>query len=133
MPADSAEISEGEAEGIIINPSLTTTRIVGNDVKVTGIECVKVTKMKFDETGRLELVTDPDDKSTFQADNVIFAIGQVSDLTVFQGLEGRNLTPRKSVDVEPVTLSTGIEVIYAGGDISTNSGSVIEAIAYCRR
>lgn len=133
MPADSSEIEEGEAEGVNIHPSLSTVRLLDKNGKVDGIECAEVTRMRFDESGLLELETAPGVAASFPADTVIFAIGQVPDLSVFEGIKGLKFSLRNTLEIDPDTLSTGVEAVYAGGDVSTSGGSVIEAIAFGKK
>lgn len=133
MPADSAEISEGEAEGVIVHPSVTVNRVVGGRGRVTGVEVARVLSMRFAEDGRLELQAEPDSTREFPADTVIFAIGQVPDLGVLTGIEGLTLKGSNTIQVDEQTLSTGVEGVFAGGDVSVGAGSVIEAIACGRR
>lgn len=133
MPADPDEIREGEAEGVVIHPSLTFTGVAGRGGRVSGVECLDVLGMNFDQEGRLEIETAPDSGQVIPADMVIFAIGQAPDLSVISGTKGLKITRHNTIDVEPDTLYTGVEGIFAGGDVATTAGSVIEAIACGRK
>jgi len=126
MPAHEWEIEEAEEEGIIIHPSLGPKRIVSKDGKFTGLETVVCTSV-YDEDGRFvpEFAEGPG--PTIEGDTVIIAIGQRADLTGFDDLE---LTPRRTIKVDEITLETSIPGIFAGGDIARGPASVIEAVAH---
>ena len=132
MPADPSEIEEAEEEGVIIHPSLNFTRIIG-DGRVSGVECLSVSWMRFDADGRLELETVPNSEKVIPADTVIFAIGQATDLSVVKGTEGLKITERNTIVIDPETLETGVEGIFAGGDAVTVTGSVIKAFDWGKR
>ncbi len=129
MPADPLEIKEGEEEGIVLHPSRTFTRIIGDNGRVSAIECLNVLWMRFDGEGRLELETIPASQHLIPADTVIFATGETPDLRVLSGVEGLTITGRNTIAVDPGTLATGVPGLFAGGDAATMAGSVIEAIA----
>lgn len=133
MPADPSEIKEGEEEGIVIHPSRAFTRIISSNGRVSAVECQNVLWMRFDEEGRLEMETAPASQNSIPADTIIFAIGQVPDLSVISGTEGLRITSRNTIAVDPDTLATGVQGIFAGGDVAVTAGSVIKAIAYGKR
>jgi len=133
MPADPSEIKEGEEEGIVIHPSHTFTRIISSYGRVSAVECLNVLWMRFDEEGRLEMETVPNSEHLIPADTVIFAIGQIPDLSVISGTEGLRITSRSTIAVDPNTLATGVPGIFAGGDVAVTAGSVIKAIAYGKK
>ena len=129
MPADASEIKEGEEEGITIHPSRTFTKITGSKGQASGVECLSVSWMRFDENGRLEMETVPDSEDAIPSDTVIFAIGQAPNLGVLAGADGLKTTKRGMIAVDADTLETGILGVFAGGDAIAMTGSVIGAIA----
>ena len=52
MPASADEIEQGEDEGITVDAAHTSTRIVAEDGRVTGVEFLDVGGFCFDEDGR---------------------------------------------------------------------------------
>ncbi|MFQ5874437.1 MAG: hydrogenase iron-sulfur subunit, partial [Dehalococcoidia bacterium] len=64
-----------------------------------------------------------------EADSVIIAIGQASDLSFITPEDGIEITPRGTIAVDPDTLATSIPGIFAGGDVTTGAASVIGAVA----
>lgn len=128
MPADSDEIREGEAEGVEIYPSLMTTAIREKHGRAAGVDCVALSSLAFKD-GVPQITTVPGSESTLPADTVIFAVGQVPDLSATEGVEGLKIARNGTIEVDPDTLSTGVRGIYAGGDAWVAAGSVIQAIA----
>jgi len=133
MLAKAEEIEGGEAEGVIIHCSHTFCRIVGDNGHVTGIECRDVRSFEFDSLGRLCVNATPGSEHILPADTVIFAVGQVPDIGLAEGVDGIKTARRRFVEVNPVTLATGREGVFAAGDVVTGTKSVIEAIEAGRR
>ncbi len=126
MPAHKWEIEEAAAEGIELNPSWGPKAILG-DAKVTGVEFIRC-KSVFDENRKFSPKFDEKTTQTIEADTVISAIGQSSDLGY---LTDRVETVRGVVVVDPYTMETSIPGVFAGGDAaptSTGSASVIDAM-----
>ena len=129
MPAYPWEIEASEKEGVIIHPSRTFTRLVGKAGKVTGVQCLKLKWMKFDEEGGLHLEPIPGSEHTLQADTVIFAVGQGVDTAIVSEVNEIKISRRRTIVADPETLATGYPGVFAGGDVVTGPASVIDAIA----
>jgi len=132
MPAHEWEIVGALEEGVKLMPSWGPRRVLGeNDEKVTGIELVKCTSV-FDAQGNFMPTFDDDIKEVVEADQVIMAIGQASDL-VFLGDETRIVVDRGLITVREDSLETGWKGVYAGGDVAKVPGAIIHAIAAGRK
>lgn len=127
MPAHDWEIAQAEAEGVEVFPARSFTRILNADGRITGVECVDVSFMAFDEDGRLTLETVPDSEHVIEADTVIFAIGQGVDAACLNGRV--DMTRRRTVAVDPDSLATSRPGIFAGGDAVTGTAFIVDAIA----
>lgn len=132
MLANLDEIEEGEREGITIHTSQTFTRIVGDDGHVAGMECLDVKSFRFDSEGKLQVETVEGSEHVLPADTVIFAIGQTPDLGLVEGVDDIK-TARRRVVVDPDSLATGKEGVFAAADAVTGTKSIIEAIADGRK
>ena len=132
MPAFEWEIQEAVAEGIQVHCSWGPKKITSEGGRVTGIELKKCTSV-FDEQKRFNPKYDESVTTALSADMVILAIGQGTDTAYLAGLEGLNTTRGGSVIVEPGTLRSSIDGIFAGGDLVTGPKSVIEAVEMGRR
>jgi formate dehydrogenase (NADP+) beta subunit len=128
MPASQIEIDEAIEERVQIHPRRGPNRILGKDGKVIGfetIDCISV----FDEQKRFSPKFAKGTEKVIEADTVILAIGQTSDLSWVKPEDGIEITPRNTIKVDQVTLATTAAGVYAGGDVSFGPRIVIEAVA----
>ncbi|MGD1119525.1 MAG: FAD-dependent oxidoreductase [Dehalococcoidales bacterium] len=130
MPAAREEIEQGEEEGISIFPARTFTRVETADGKVTGVACLEVASLSFDEDKNPQIEIKEKSAHIITADTVIFAIGQQPEIP-----DGFNIstTPRRLIEVDPFTFSAGREGVFAAGDAVNGSSSVIKGIASGRK
>lgn len=133
MSADSYEIEGGEEEGIIISPSRTFSKILGQDGHVSGVEYVDVERAEFDEAGQLHIKVVKGSEHTLEADTVILAIGQAPDLSLLSGAKDIEITKRGTIAVDPETLETTRPGVFAGGEATSEPGRAIDAIAAGQR
>ena len=128
MPATKDEINDALEERITIHTRKGPKRIIGRDGRVVGfetIDCVSV----FDEQKRFNPKFASDKGQIIDADTVIMAIGQTSDLSWIKPGDGIEVTPRNTIRIDPSTLATTSPGIYAGGDVSFGPRNAIDAIA----
>lgn len=125
MPAHDWEIEEAEAEGVKIHGSLGPNEIIGADGKVVGLRTIKCESV-YDEHRRFAPQFSCDEGPTIDANTIIVAIGQRSDLTGFEDIE---VNPWKTIKTDKNSMQTNVEGVFAGGDIVRGPASVIEAIA----
>ena len=128
MPATKDEIAEAMEEHIHIHPRKGPSKIVGRDGRVTGFETINCVSV-FDEQGRFNPKFAPGTEHTIEADTVIMAIGQTSDLSWVRSEDGIEITPRNTIKVESRTLATSAPGIFAGGDVSFGPRNAIDAVA----
>ena len=132
MAATPAEILETIEEGVEIEYLVAPNRIIGENGKVVGIECQRMRLGEPDESGRRRPIPIEETEFIMDADTIITAIGQLPDLEVFEdNLELAN--NGETLVVDPVTLSTNVPGIFAGGDVVRGPESMVEAIAAGRR
>jgi heterodisulfide reductase subunit A-like polyferredoxin len=130
MPAHDWEIEACEAEGIQLHPSRSFKRIVENEEGgIGGLECVNVTFMEFDPTGRLTLETEPRSEHIIPCDVVIFSIGQRAGLGFIPESAGVGVTRQQTIAVNPNTMAATRPGVFAAGDATTGTAFVIEAVA----
>lgn len=131
MPAHDFEIEEAEHEGITFVARRGPARVLVADGKVTGIETIGVRSV-FDDQHRFAPVFDQDDRRVFDADTVILAIGQAIDIDAL-GADGPEVSPRRTIQIDPDTGATSIPGIWSGGDAAKGPRTLIDAIADGRR
>ncbi|MHC1582949.1 MAG: FAD-dependent oxidoreductase [Candidatus Syntropharchaeia archaeon] len=125
MPSYEWKISDALEEGIVIHNSWGVKEIFGDRrvERIRFVRCVSV----FDDEGRFSPRFDENEVFELPADTIIFAIGQSSDLSCIEGTGIQ--TSRGTIKVDPLTLMTTEEGIFAAGDIVRGPASVVEAIA----
>jgi formate dehydrogenase beta subunit len=130
MPAAKEEIEQGEEEGIKIYPGRTFTQIINENGKITGVACLEVSSLTFDEEKNPQIETRENSEHVLEADTVIFAIGQKPEIPVGFELEtgaGNRIT------IDEYSLTTNKEGVFAAGDAVSGTSSVIKAIASGRK
>ncbi len=132
MPAWEKEVSEAIDEGIVINPSWGTVRIIQRDGRVGGLEFVQCLSV-FDEEGRFNPVFEERSTQIVEADNIIISIGQAPDTSFLSKDSQLERALWGALIVDENTLSTNIPGVFAGGDFTTGPTFVIRAIASGRR
>ena len=126
MPANLWEVRESEEQGVRIEFLVSPKKIVGEEGRVCGIECVRTQLGEPDETGRRKPVPIEGSEFRREADMVILAIGEAPDLQFLP--KEIDLNEDGTVWVNPVTMETSLQGVFAGGDAVMGPASVIEAI-----
>lgn len=133
MPANAAEITAAEEEGIKFHFLANPVCILEEGCSVSGMECIRMELGEPDASGRRRPV--PMDGSEFilRVDSVIPAIGQVADLSFIPKNSNLKLTKWGTLEVDAETMATAVPGIFAGGDVVFGARTVIEAIASANR
>ncbi len=127
MPADKREIEEGEEEGIHLHNGRGPKAILEKKGKAYALRTVRCTTV-FDATGRFNPQFDDNDVADIEADTIMFAIGQTSDLT-FLAPEDGIASERGLIKVNPETYQTTAPDVFACGDVAHGPKLFINAIA----
>ncbi|MFH1775304.1 MAG: FAD-dependent oxidoreductase, partial [Chloroflexota bacterium] len=133
MPVTEVEYEETVAEGIRVNFLVSPTRIVSDNWKVTGLQCIRMSLGEPDEGGRRRPVPIAGSELSIEADMVIAAVGQAPDLSFLPRDSALERTRWETLVVNNNSLATNVPGVFAGGDFVTGPGMVIEAIAAGRR
>jgi len=131
MPADEPEVKQAAAEGVTIYPSRAFCRITGENGRVSGVECLSLRSMKFDEEGGLHFDAIEGSEHFFPADTVIVATGQSPDLSFLPP----DIKVSKGVIQVDEHGATSRKKYYAGGDatVAIDQRRVSWAIGMGRR
>jgi len=129
------EFAQALAEGIRFLPqrgvaSFEADRAGGG--RVGRVELIGVSRT-YDEAGRFAPVYDESVRETREADLVILAIGQQPDLAFLTPEDGVELTPARTLKVDPDTLATTAPGVFAGGDAAFGPRNLIDAVADGKR
>ncbi|MDY7080606.1 MAG: FAD-dependent oxidoreductase [Chloroflexota bacterium] len=129
MPAHEWEILDAQEEGVEVFPSRTFKEITSAQEHVTGVRCAEIDFRGFVE-GRPDFDEIADSEHVLDADVVIFAIGQRSDVSC---LPDEIKVRGRWAAADPVTLATDVPGLFAGGVVVSGPGVVVDAIAAGRR
>lgn len=127
MPASRLELEEALEEGIRIHPRIGPVKILGKEGRVSGLEIIQVAAV-FDEMGRFNPRFVPGSEQVWDCDSIILAIGQAADLSLLQGAEDIQTTPRGLIAIDPTSGRTSVANIFAGGDAAYGPRLIIHAV-----
>ena len=134
MPYDVEEKEEIEAEGATVHFQVAPRRVVIEDDKIVGVECIRTRLTEPDTTGRRKFIPIEGSEFFIEVDHVISAIGQEPDLDdLRQDGAGLEISKWNHLVVNPETLQTNVPGIFAGGDVITGPATVIEAVEAGKR
>jgi formate dehydrogenase beta subunit len=132
MPADQVEIDDAEAEGVQLHFLTAPKRIIGENGKVTGLECLRMELGEPDASGRRRPVVVAGSEFVIDADVIVAAIGQEGDFNCMCNLPGVEVTKKGAIVVDD-NLMTSRKGVFAGGDCVTGPDVLIKACAHGRR
>jgi NADPH-dependent glutamate synthase beta subunit-like oxidoreductase len=128
MLADKEEIDSALSEGAEIAAGFSSTGVLRDGSRITGIEGVSIKSFRFGPKG-LEVDEVPGSSRVIETDSLVIATGQRIGLDESFGLKlGRG----NSVVVDE-SMSSSVPGIFAAGDAVTGTLSVVEAIASARK
>jgi len=129
MPAYKEEVDAAIEEGIEIKFLTAPVKILSQNGKLVGIECIRMKLGEIDQTGRAKPVPIKGSEFTIKLDTLIVAIGEQSDVSFLGKDHGLEISKRNTIIVDTETLATLREGVFAGGDAVTGPGTVIHAIS----
>jgi NADPH-dependent glutamate synthase beta subunit-like oxidoreductase len=132
MPAALEEIEEAEEEGIIIHPGFGPKQIIGEQGRAVALEVLK-TKSVFDANRRFNPTFYENSETRLDCDTIIMAIGQAPNLAFLGPEDGVDVSPRGLIAINPQTLMTSAEGVFAGGDCVFGPRLIIDSVADGKR
>ena len=133
MPANEAEIEEAENEGIKLHLLCNPVRLVGDGGRITHMECIRMKLGEPDASGRRRPIPVEGSEFMMEVDMVIPAIGQSPNAEFIGEKVGLKRARNGTLNVDHITLETGIAGVFAGGDAVTGPASAVEALAAGRK
>ncbi len=134
MPASPEELEGALEEGNELLELTSPVRVVRDAAgKVVALECLRNRLGEPGPDGRRKPVPIPGSEFQIPCDTVVVAVGQNPD---FSFLEGSVVTvcSEGGIAVDPMTASTGVPGVYAGGDVAESGPeSIIAACGDGRR
>ena len=117
MPAHDIEVQEALEEGVLIKWLST--------IKAADEGSLTIEKMELDDSG---FPRPTGEIETLQADSLVLALGQDVDLSLIENVEGIDIV-KGVVQVGP-DMMTGVEGIFAGGDMVPSERTVTVAVGH---
>jgi len=133
MPAQEEEIEGAEHEGIKMEYLTAPTQLLIENGQIKGMECIRMELGDIDESGRPRPVPVSGSEFKIEADTIIPAISQSSDLSFLNKKEGIKTTRWGGIEADPLTLETSVEGIFAGGDVVSGPQTYIDAMGAGRK
>jgi NADH-quinone oxidoreductase subunit F len=129
MPAIKSEIEEAIIEGVDIQFLAAPTKVLSSNGIMEAIEAIRMELGDMDASGRRRPVPIPGSEFKVEVDTLILAISQEPDVSLLNGNK-LNISRWNTIEVDPETLSTNVDGIFAGGDVVTGPNTVTEAMAH---
>jgi heterodisulfide reductase subunit A len=127
MPVVSSEIDQAEEEGVKLHILTLPVEVVAKGDRVAAIKCIKMELGTPDAGGRRRPVPIKGSEFEMDVDNIIVALGQGVDKAALP--KELEFTGWGTVVVDPATLETNIEGVFAGGDVVSGASDVIASVA----
>jgi NADPH-dependent glutamate synthase beta subunit-like oxidoreductase len=131
MPAIPWEVGEAEHESVKIEFLVSPKKILGEGGRVSAVECVRMELGEPDESGRRRAIPIVGSEFKRETDMAILAVGEAPDVEFLP--KEILLNDDDTIWVDPVTMETTLQGVFAGGDIVTGPATVIEAICGGKR
>jgi len=133
MPINDEEIELAEEEGVRILYLVSPTEVVVEEGKVKGLKLCGAYLDTQSTGGRRSPVTVDDLQYVMECDQVLVAVSQAPDDGAVQSRDGVELTSKGGVKISDPYGTTTRDGVFGAGDVTGETGSVIEAIAAGRR
>jgi NADH-quinone oxidoreductase subunit F len=128
MPANVEEIEEAEDEKIRMLYLLAPTRILTDNGRVKGMECIRMELGDYDESGRRRPIPVKGSEFVLDVDTVIPEIGYKPELTCLPKDKGFEITRSGTLSADPISLATPIAGVFAAGDVVTGPSTIVQAM-----
>jgi len=126
MPAFKEEVENALKEGIQIHFLAAPVKVLINQNRLSGIECIRMELGAPDESGRRRPVPIKDSEFKIEIDALIIAISETSNVAFLK--DKTNISKWNTVMVCEESLLSSCPGIFAGGDVIRGPSTVIEAI-----
>jgi NADH-quinone oxidoreductase subunit F len=133
MPAFAAEIDAALEEGIKLETLVSPAKLHAEGGRLRAVELIRNDLGAFDESGRRRPVPRAGSEFKLDVDTLIVAIGEQLQAFELDGSAGLEIHRSGRIVVDPKTLATGREGVFAGGDAVTGPNTVVDAIAAGKR
>jgi len=128
MPAEDYEIEDAIEEGVNFHFLANPVKVLAENGKVVGVECIKMKLGEPDDSGRRRPVPIEGSNFVLEVDTVIPAIGQYPDLSFLSEKDGIDVTKWDTIKVKDDLYITDVEGVFSAGDCEWGPNTVVKAI-----
>jgi putative selenate reductase len=132
MPATEEEKDALFTEGGVLIELASPTRILARDGRLVALECIRNKLGEPGADGRRQPIPIEDSEFRIEADSIIVAVGQRSEVAFLDG-SAVSLRKNGAIEIDGATGQTTSSNVYAGGDAVRGPAIVVEACADGRR
>jgi NADH-quinone oxidoreductase subunit F len=128
MPVFAEEIEAALQEGVKLVTMIAPKKVVSEKGKLSAVEFVRNELGEADASGRRKPVEIKGSEHVVPLDTLIVAISEKPDTETLVSC-GLEKTSWETLKADPDTLATGIDGVFAGGDVVTGPKTVVDALA----
>jgi len=128
MPAFRYEYDLAKLDGVLFRWYTQPIRIVGEEGKVTGIECIRTRLEQGNGRKRGKVAPIPGSEFKIEVDMVVRAIGQKPVTDLFRTIPGIEVHDNGTIAIDEQH-RTGAQKYFAGGDCTNGGKEVVDAVA----
>ena len=129
MPAFKEEIEAVIEEGVEFQFLTAPVKVLSRKGQVSGLECLQMELGEPDESGRRRPAPIEGSEFQIELDTVIVAIGEEPEVDFLKDTPELKVSDWGAIRVNPETMATNIEGVFAGGDVVTGANTVVEAMS----
>ena len=128
MPANSWEVEDTIEEEVEIQYLTFPVRILGENGRVAGVECVRMRLGEPDGSGRRRPIRIEGSEFVVPAETVVTALGQSPDCGFLPAALESKIT-KKGLLVADLSGATRVPGVFSGGDAVSGPRTVVDAVA----
>jgi len=133
MPASEEEINQAREEGVCFSFLSAPLSIEHCNGKLLGLKCLRTRMGQLDKSGRSRPIPIENSEFMVPADTILPAVGQKVIAEDLNFLGKQCWTAKNTIMVDAANMATGVEGVFAAGDVATGPTTVIQAIAGGKR
>jgi formate dehydrogenase major subunit len=133
MPAHHEEVDAAIEEGVELQTLIAPLEVLNRDGRLTALRCQRMELGAPDDSGRRRPVVIPNSEFDFACDYLFSAIGQSIDPEALAAESSEHKPDTGwggTLKVDPQTMHTNLQAVFAGGDLVLGPSVVIDAIAH---
>ncbi len=133
LPGHEDDVRCALEEGVEILFLTEPVRIRAERGKVRSVDFLRLETSEADGKGRARPAAVPGSEFSVELETVISSAGEKPDLSFLKKTDALSVSSRGTLVADERTCATGRNGVFAGGDVVTGPGSVIQAMAAGKR